>query len=88
MDNPAVEEKMENAVQVDAALEYLNHEDATLMTTIDERKLVRKIDWMIVPCRLPASIEYPRKLTLFTQTHVVLLQPTVSRQNSQYVNAV
>ena len=34
---------------VDAALDYLNHEDTTIMSEIDEKKLVRKIDWRIVP---------------------------------------
>jgi hypothetical protein len=36
-------------VDADAALEYLTHEDTRVMTEIDERKLVRKIDWMLVP---------------------------------------
>lgn len=44
-----IEERTENLVEVDAALEYLNHEGTTVMTAIDETKLVRKIDWMIVP---------------------------------------
>jgi hypothetical protein len=45
---------------VDAALEYLNHEEITVMTEIDEKKLVRKIDWWIVPlmCSFPSS-SYP-----------------------------
>lgn len=34
---------------VDAALDYLNREDTTIMSEIDEKKLVRKIDWRIVP---------------------------------------
>lgn len=37
------------AVDVDAALEYLNHGEPAVMTEIDEKKLVRKIDWWIVP---------------------------------------
>lgn len=44
-----IEERKESLVQVDAALEFLNHEDTATMTTIDEKKLVRKIDWMIIP---------------------------------------
>lgn len=35
--------------KVDAALQYLLHEETTAMTDIDEKKLVRKIDRMIVP---------------------------------------
>ena len=49
MGHPDIEEKRESLVQVDAALTYLNHEDATTMTVLNEKKLVRKIDWMIVP---------------------------------------
>ena len=56
MGQPDVEDKRETYVgrgDVDAALEYLDHEDTTIMSTIDERKLVRKIDWMIVPSDPP-----------------------------------
>ncbi|KKY21078.1 putative allantoate permease [Phaeomoniella chlamydospora] len=38
-----------NATDVDAALEYLNHENASTFTELDEKRLVRKIDWRIVP---------------------------------------
>lgn len=52
----------------DAALEYLNHEEITVMTEIDEKKLVRKIDWWIVPLMClftPSELSIPRKtLTL------------------------
>ena len=47
-----VEDNSETLVDpgdVDAALEYLDHEDTTLLSTVDEKSLVRKIDWMIVP---------------------------------------
>lgn len=33
----------------DAALEFLYAEDTILMTEVDEKRLVRKIDWRIVP---------------------------------------
>jgi hypothetical protein len=52
MGQPDIEDKRGSLVDrgdVDAALEYLDHEDKTAMSTIDEKKLVRKIDWMIVP---------------------------------------
>ena len=49
MGHPDSEEKRESLVQVDAALAYLDHEDVTTRTVLDEKKLVRKIDWMIVP---------------------------------------
>lgn len=37
----------------DAALEFLYAEETTVMTDVDEKSLVRKIDWRIVPlmCR-------------------------------------
>ncbi|KAI9730684.1 MAG: hypothetical protein M1834_005652 [Cirrosporium novae-zelandiae] len=46
--------RVDDSAQVDDALRYLNHEDTTIMSEIDEKKLVRKIDWMIVPlmCQL------------------------------------
>ena len=43
------EEKRVHVGEVDAALEYLNSEDTTVMTAIDEKRLVQKIDWMIMP---------------------------------------
>lgn len=33
----------------DAALEFMTHENTGTMTEVDEKKLVRKIDWRIVP---------------------------------------
>ena len=38
-----------NVAEVDAALVYLKNEGTAVMTEMDEKKLVRKIDWMIVP---------------------------------------
>ncbi|PYH98214.1 allantoate permease [Aspergillus ellipticus CBS 707.79] len=35
--------------QADAALEFLRHAEVATFSEVDERKLVRKIDWMIVP---------------------------------------
>lgn len=41
----------------DAALEFLYAEETTIMTDVDEKKLVRKIDWRIVPlmCEYPGA---------------------------------
>jgi len=41
----------------DAALEFLNQEATGSMTEVDEKKLLKKIDWRIVPlmCKLGAS---------------------------------
>lgn len=44
--------------KVDAALEFLNHESGTV-TEVDEKALVRKIDWRIVP--LMCKCSYTRK---------------------------
>lgn len=57
LDNP--EKTMDSEKQAlktkdaDAALEFLYAEETTLMTDVDEKALVRKIDWRIVPlmCR-------------------------------------
>lgn len=35
--------------KVDAALEFLQTEGTAVMSDLDEKKLVRKIDWMIMP---------------------------------------
>lgn len=44
--------------KVDAALEFLNNETGTV-SEVDEKKLVRKIDWRIVPlmCECSATSE-------------------------------
>jgi len=42
-------QKRLDSTKVDAALEYLKLEATASMTLIDEKKLVRKIDWRIVP---------------------------------------
>lgn len=41
----------------DAALQYLNNADVIAMSPEDEKKLLRKIDWRIVPlmCMLSSS---------------------------------
>lgn len=44
-----IEGQASKASDVDAALVFLNHEATTTMTEIDEKKLIRKIDWWIVP---------------------------------------
>ncbi|KAI4592461.1 hypothetical protein KJ359_011158 [Pestalotiopsis sp. 9143b] len=46
MDN---EKQSPETADADAALDYLVHEQTGAMTEIDEKKLVRKIDWWIIP---------------------------------------
>lgn len=51
MDKPTAmdsEKQVLRSDKVDAALEFLNAEDTTV-TEVDEKVLVRKIDWRIVP---------------------------------------
>lgn len=45
--------------KVDAALEFLNNENGTV-TEVDEKALVRKIDWRIVPlmCACPNTPDH------------------------------
>lgn len=47
---------------VDAALEFLASEEIGIMTEVDEKKLVRKIDWRIMPlmCMSPEIFLRPR----------------------------
>jgi hypothetical protein len=43
------EGKVIDAPQVDEALNFLRHGDIGTLTEVDEKKLLRKIDWMIMP---------------------------------------
>lgn len=45
----AKEGQAPKVADVDAALEYLNNENTTVMTEINEKALVRKLDLTIVP---------------------------------------
>ncbi|MCJ1365729.1 hypothetical protein MMC16_004854 [Acarospora aff. strigata] len=73
------EEKRVHVGEVDAALEYLNSEDTTVMTAIDEKRLVQKIDWMIMPlmwlCYFlqyldKTLINYAAVMGLFQDAHI------------------
>lgn len=46
MDN---EKQSPETADADAALDYLVHEQTGAMTEVDEKKLLRKIDWWIIP---------------------------------------
>jgi hypothetical protein len=43
------EGKVIDAPQVDEALKFLRNEQTGTLTELDEKKLLRKIDWMILP---------------------------------------
>ena len=49
--------KRENLGNADAALEYLANEDTAIMSEIDEKKLVWKIDWMVCVSRASGGSE-------------------------------
>ena len=79
--NVDVEEKRVELGDVDAALEYLNHEDTTLMSEVDEKKLVRKIDWMIVPLLwLCYCLQYLDKTLSMTLSPPPLPRHSVARE--------
>lgn len=57
LDNSAMdsEKQVLRTKDADAALEFLYAEETTIMTDADEKKLVRKIDWRIVPLMCESS---------------------------------
>lgn len=49
--------------KADAALEFLRTEDVAVITEVDEKALVRKIDWMIMPLMWAAyNLQYLDKV--------------------------
>ncbi|KAI1373006.1 allantoate permease [Hypoxylon crocopeplum] len=72
------------ATDVDAALEYLNHEDTTVMTEIDEKALVRKLDLTIVPLMWACyNLQYLDK-TLINYANVMGLQEDTGITGNQF----
>ncbi|KAJ6110881.1 allantoate permease [Penicillium sp. IBT 16267x] len=64
---------------VDAAYEFLRAEGSTVLSDIDEKRLVRKIDWMIMPLMWACYnlqyldkvlINYASVMGLLTDTHI------------------
>ena len=54
----------------DAALGFLNAREATVMTPEDEKRLLRKIDWRIVPLMCKSAVKMGGSTTLTTfQSH-------------------
>lgn len=52
-----------SAGKADAALDFLRTEDTALLSEVDEKKLVRKIDWMIMPLMWAAyNLQYLDKV--------------------------
>lgn len=49
--------------KADAALDFLRTEDIAVITEVDEKALVRKIDWMIMPLMWAAyNLQYLDKV--------------------------
>ncbi|KAI6087205.1 allantoate permease [Hypoxylon rubiginosum] len=80
-------EKGEPAPQVadvDAALEYLNHEGTTTMTEVNEKALVRKLDFTIVPLMWACyNLQYLDK-TLINYANVMGLQEDTGITGNQF----
>ncbi|KAL1983249.1 hypothetical protein VTN96DRAFT_347 [Rasamsonia emersonii] len=72
---------------VDAALEFLQAEGTTAaVSTIDERKLVRKIDCMIMPLMWACyNLQYLDKVLINYASVMGLLQDT-NMQTNQFAN--
>lgn len=52
-----------SAGKADAALEFLRNEDTGVAVEVDEKTLVRKIDWMIMPLMWAAyNLQYLDKV--------------------------
>lgn len=70
---------------VDAALEFLNTEELGSMSEVDEKKLLHKIDWRIVPLMCTSwrrsTAQWVYWLLLMDMSRG-LLQPSVPRQDS------
>ncbi|ORY68537.1 allantoate permease [Pseudomassariella vexata] len=83
-DKVDAEGQVSKAADVDAALEYLDHDNTTVMTEIDEKKLVRKIDFRIVPLMWACySLQYLDK-TLINYANVMGLQDDTSITGDQF----
>ncbi|KAK9852465.1 hypothetical protein MYU51_008259 [Penicillium brevicompactum] len=68
--------------KVDAALEFLRTEDVAVITEVDEKALVRKIDWMIMPLMWAAyNLQYLDKVLINYASVMGLLSDTNMRTN-------
>ncbi|KAJ5524309.1 hypothetical protein N7513_009429 [Penicillium frequentans] len=74
------------AGKADAALEFLHKEDNGVSVNIDEKLLVRKIDWMIMPLMWAAyNLQYLDKVLINYASVMGLLSDTNMKTN-QYSN--
>ncbi|KAK7918051.1 hypothetical protein PG985_009925 [Apiospora marii] len=83
---PAKDPEMQvpRPTDADAALEFMNHETTGTMTEVDEKKLVRKIDWRIVPLMWACyNLQYLDK-TLVNYANVMGLQEDTGITGDQF----
>ncbi|KAJ5786289.1 uncharacterized protein N7503_011501 [Penicillium pulvis] len=74
------------AGKADAALEFLHKEDNGVSVNVDEKLLVRKIDWMIIPLMWAAyNLQYLDKVLINYASVMGLLSDTNMKTN-QYSN--
>lgn len=70
----------------DAALEFLYSEGTTIMTDVDEKRLVRRVDWRIVPLMCRSSHIRWRVARSSAEKNIKyfrgMLQPPISRQDT------
>lgn len=72
-----------NASNVDAALEFLHAGDASVVSDIDEKKLVRKVDWMIIPLMWACyNLQYLDKVL---SMHIILYNDLVGADGANLV---
>ncbi|KAJ5676232.1 hypothetical protein N7462_009129 [Penicillium macrosclerotiorum] len=80
--NIEVKNGMLPAGKADAALEFLRDGDTAVAILIDERRLVRKIDWMIMPLMWAAyNLQYLDKVIINYASVMGLLSDTNMRTN-------
>ncbi|KAI1401141.1 allantoate permease [Hypoxylon fuscum] len=80
----AKEGQAPKVADVDAALEYLNNENTTVMTEINEKALVRKLDLTIVPLMWACyNLQYLDK-TLINYANVMGLQEDTGITGNQF----
>ncbi|KAI0004772.1 allantoate permease [Xylariaceae sp. FL0662B] len=83
-DKVDAERQVPKSTDVDAALEYLNHENTTVMTEINEKALIRKLDLTIVPIMWACyNLQYLDK-TLINYANVMGLQEDTSITGNQF----
>ncbi|CAL5870096.1 uncharacterized protein PFLUO_LOCUS4330 [Penicillium psychrofluorescens] len=71
-----------SAGKADAALDFLRTEDTALLSEVDEKKLVRKIDWMIMPLMWAAyNLQYLDKVLINYASVMGLLTDTNMKTN-------